>query len=99
MTELRNKHGKTFKVSVTEEDGTGLEHFVVVYPGRWMRNTGGPEDQLHSMIRHALDEADIACFDNVEDADQFYTELEAELTEEEEQTDGTASLGAPGPKP
>ncbi|HET6206900.1 MAG TPA: hypothetical protein VFD98_08830 [Terracidiphilus sp.] len=30
-TELRKKHGKTFKVSVTKEDGTVLEQFVVAY--------------------------------------------------------------------
>jgi hypothetical protein len=41
---------------------------------------GPPEDRLASVIRHALDECDIACFDSVEDADEFYTELEAELT-------------------
>jgi hypothetical protein len=82
MTELRRKHGNTLKVSVTEEDGTVLEQFVVVHRP--------PEDRLASVIRHALDESDIACFDSVEDADEFYAELEAELTEEEEPTDGTA---------
>ena len=82
MTELRKKHGKTLKVSVTDEDGTVLEQFVVVHKPA--------ADRLHSVIRHALDESDLACFDSVEDADEFYTALEAERTEEEEQTDGTA---------
>jgi len=75
MTELRKKHGSTLNVSVTSEDGTVLEQFVVVHRPF--------EGRLASVIRQALDESDIACFDTVGDADEFYTELEAELTEGE----------------
>ncbi len=90
MTELRKKHGNTFNISVTEEDGTVLEQFVVVHPERGVHNTSHHEDRLYSVVRHALDESDIACFHSVEDADRFYTELEAERTEEDEPTEGTA---------
>ncbi len=43
-----------------------LEQFVLVHRI--------PEDRLHGVIGHALDESDIACFDSVEDADELYTE-------------------------